>query len=185
MSRMADRILSGGVRLPPWAGDLDLVGTSAYQVNAIVRAKLKRDQVIEASNVCEFFYAGTGQEQWNNKKDFPNLAPPFPLFWIELRRTSRIVSHERGERSSARFPHCVGRLFEAFAAEKGHRTLETQRRLTPTEELRRKVEARCVLLDPSIEEKRAVRLRRGVGVPHPGRERVHVAYSRLRGGHGI
>lgn len=154
MSRMADRILSDGVILPLWARDIEVAQISAEHVNALVAAKLKQAQVIEASNVCEFFYAGTGQEHWNIKEDFPNLAPPFPLFWVEMRRPSKIVSDEAGERPTWDFPHCVGLLFEAFEGEAGRRNFEEIRPRTPTEGLQQKVDAWCGLLGPSIEEKR-------------------------------
>ena len=43
-------------------------------------------------NVAEYFYIGTDQENWNLQKHFPNVAPPFPLFWIEYKLPTRIHS---------------------------------------------------------------------------------------------
>ena len=43
-------------------------------------------------NVAEYYYVGTDQENWNLQKHFPNLAPPFPAFWMEYKLPNRIHS---------------------------------------------------------------------------------------------
>lgn len=40
--------------------------------------------LFDVQNVAEFFYTGTDQEQWSLFDDFPTLAPPYPLFYMEF-----------------------------------------------------------------------------------------------------
>lgn len=47
--------------------------------------------VIVADNVTEYYYAISDREVWNYE-DFPNVAPPFPSFFIETRRPSIIFT---------------------------------------------------------------------------------------------
>jgi hypothetical protein len=53
--------------------------------------------VILIDNVAEYFYSGTDQEYWDLQKDFPNVAPPYPIFWIENKLQRKIVSKVKGE----------------------------------------------------------------------------------------
>ena len=52
--------------------------------------------VIEITNVADYYYTGTDQEQWSLDRDFPNLAPPYPSFWCEYRLPRLIRSKEKG-----------------------------------------------------------------------------------------
>jgi hypothetical protein len=60
-------------------------------------------------------YAGTDQENWSLDRDFPNLAPPFPMFWIEHRMVRTIHSTSGDTDVSKILPHGgrVGYLFVA------------------------------------------------------------------------
>jgi hypothetical protein len=55
-------------------------------------------QVIDATNIAEYYYAQNPKETWNlaRTSDFPNLTPPFQRFWIEARHPSKIVSETHG-----------------------------------------------------------------------------------------
>jgi len=53
--------------------------------------------VICVDNVSQWYYEGTGQENWDLTKDFPNLAPPYPLFWLEYKLPKRIHSDTKGD----------------------------------------------------------------------------------------
>jgi hypothetical protein len=98
MSRLADRILA-----------------STDPGLAEIRKGLRDAPIIAADSVCEYFYTGTDQELWEIDKDFPNLAPPWGMFWIEARHPSAIVSavHGRTEWSAQR-PSSWGAMFLAF-----------------------------------------------------------------------
>jgi hypothetical protein len=77
-------------------------------------AGVDRSVVIEASNVAEYFYAGTDQEDWS-LADFPCLAPPYETMFIEMRRPTRIVSELTGVTRSDRLPWRWGVLVRASA----------------------------------------------------------------------
>ena len=53
--------------------------------------------VMVADNVSTYYFEGTGQEIWDLKLHFPNLAPPYPMFWIEFRMPKRIHSDTKGD----------------------------------------------------------------------------------------
>lgn len=57
---------------------------------------LQRAQRIVADDVAEYYYMGTDQEYWRIATDFPNLAPPFELSFLECRAPQAIVSRECG-----------------------------------------------------------------------------------------
>lgn len=52
--------------------------------------------VLLIDNVSDYYYQ-SDQEHWDLRRDFPNLAPPFPQFWAEHRIPPRIHSKEEGD----------------------------------------------------------------------------------------
>jgi hypothetical protein len=63
-----------------------------HHISAQGKAELAQCEVFLIDNVAEYLYAQTDQDIWNPKTDFPCLAPPFPSFWMEYGRPSRILS---------------------------------------------------------------------------------------------
>jgi hypothetical protein len=61
------------------------------------KSKLDGATVIVADNVASYYYEGTDKEHWD-LSDFPNVAPPFPRFWLECKAPAQCVSSERGTR---------------------------------------------------------------------------------------
>lgn len=57
---------------------------------------LSEAQVVVADQVTEYMFAMNEKEYWNTE-DFPNMSPPFQIFWIETVRPSKIVSEAHGE----------------------------------------------------------------------------------------
>ena len=53
--------------------------------------------VLLIDNVAEYYMSGTDQEYWDLLRDFPNLAPPFEVFWTENKIPKKIVSREYGD----------------------------------------------------------------------------------------
>jgi hypothetical protein len=51
--------------------------------------------VLRIDNVAEY-HAHSAQEHWSVDKDFPNLAPPWPVFWVEHKIPTRLYSDECG-----------------------------------------------------------------------------------------
>lgn len=101
MSRMYDRILESGYDVAPclrgqrqWL-QWDLAIKD--QVNAVLTwLREKRPIVLVADNIAQYFYAGTDQERWDMTKDFPCLAPPWQICWVEFKMPSEMVSCETG-----------------------------------------------------------------------------------------
>ncbi len=103
MARLFDRLLANG----SWT--LDSLHMASPGASAV--------QVLVADNVAEYFFAASGQEWWN-ADDFPNVAPPFPSFWVEATKPSRIFSDELGVRHVGRtWPTNFGALFMAKAVD--------------------------------------------------------------------
>jgi len=51
---------------------------------------IKESVVIRADNVAQYFFVNSPQVHWSLAKDFPNLAPPFPNFWIEYQSPNEV-----------------------------------------------------------------------------------------------
>ena len=94
-------------RLPIWAYPGN---EEAYDVNEF-RAALAEAQRVVIDNAAEFFYAVSPKEHWDIAKDFPAVAPPWPLFWMEFKKPSRIYSDQAGVLSTKGFPKFCGALF--------------------------------------------------------------------------
>ena len=61
--------------------------------------------VLLIDNVADYYF-GADQEYWDLRRDFPNLAPPYPMFWAEHRIPRKIHSKECGDSDMAAFiPH--------------------------------------------------------------------------------
>lgn len=39
--------------------------------------------IIQCDNVSRYFFETSDQDEWQLERDFPNLAPPFPVMWFE------------------------------------------------------------------------------------------------------
>ena len=79
MSRFFDEIISS--RAFPWPE----LGRLLEQSTAIV-----------ADNVAEYLYSGTDQDYWSLETDFPNLAPPFELFFVEWTEPQYVLTRDSG-----------------------------------------------------------------------------------------
>ena len=75
--------------------------------------------VLSADNVATYYYEGTGQEYWDLTRDFPNLAPPWQIFWVEHRIPKLIHSDKTGDTDTSKLvPNGrVGWLFIASELE--------------------------------------------------------------------
>jgi hypothetical protein len=58
--------------------------------------------VLLIDNVSEYYWSGTGQEDWDLTQHFPNIAPPYGLFWCEHRFPKVIHSDKKGDTDVAR-----------------------------------------------------------------------------------
>jgi hypothetical protein len=119
MPRLIDDIRTRGIQMPYFvARDREREwGAYAQQTLDII---LKPDlPVLLLDNVADYYYVGTGQEYWDLRNDFPNLAPPYDLFWTEHRLTRHIHSDVKGEIDTSHMlgkQACMGALFIVFDA---------------------------------------------------------------------
>ena len=147
------QILSEDVYQPTWVSKERLVRTDDQFLSPI-RAKLEQAEMIEASDVCETFYTGTEYEDWDFERDVSRFALPFPVFWIEMKKPSRVVTSSTGVQSTEGFADRTGFLFQRLPIQRGKEMLE-QMRLPWSMELQGKAavcyQGACA---PSIIEKR-------------------------------
>jgi hypothetical protein len=108
--KLAENIIAYGIKRPPeYEGD-----ARAWKAKeAEYKTRIRNAQLILADNVSEYFYSyDTYMQEWDLKKDLPNLAPPFESFfieydehigklWEELCRRCNALSNEIIERSEA------------------------------------------------------------------------------------
>lgn len=116
MARLAD-LISQWKWTPPvtYSGATDDVLAEWKTAADDLRDKIAASVIISADNVCEYLFAGTDQEEWEYMKDFPCCAPPFPSFFIEMARPSRITSEKpRPGSSASMLPLQWGWYFEAI-----------------------------------------------------------------------
>jgi hypothetical protein len=124
MARMADRILQGNLYYPRWVTGGKLVKVVPSNVHAYVGNKLQQAQIIDASNVASFYYSGSRRSDWSSPLDFPNVAPPFPLFWIEMRCPKVLTSSEASDKTPVRLPFGFGCLVEAYQGRAARKTMQ-------------------------------------------------------------
>jgi hypothetical protein len=95
MARLIDDMRAGAIQTPwfiqyrdEWKRTANFLGTLLMDPEL---------PVILIDNVADYYYTGSDQEQWNIARDFPNIAPPFPRFWMEHRMPKTIHSKECGD----------------------------------------------------------------------------------------
>lgn len=71
--------------------------------------------VVLMDNVAKYFYSEIDQEYFDVTVDFPNIAPPFPRFWMEWKMVTHIHSRDGDSDLSGWLPQGarVGQLFSA------------------------------------------------------------------------
>ena len=148
---LAKQVRFGEVYAPSWVAKDSLVRLSSEYL-APFRKKLEEAELIDASELCELFYTGADEEEWNVERDLPKIAPPFPVFWIEMKKPSRIVSRLTGIHSTERLADRWGYLFERLPMQKGKEALEGML-LPPAMERAGKLACHLGACAPSIVEK--------------------------------
>jgi len=103
--RLIDDLRIEGVSTMPWWVEPRLKEKWANFAQSIWTQFIRDDQlpIILVDNVAAYYYGGTGQEYWDIGRDFPNLAPPFPVMWLESRVPATIHSTECGDTNTRAF----------------------------------------------------------------------------------
>lgn len=115
MIRLLDRISEHTLKLAA----SDSIYVTPRDEKAIIKhfvQQLRSPDVVPiiADNVMEYYFAGTDQEYWDYREHFPNMAPPFERFWIEMSKPSKLNSEKYGEFPTEGFPNRLGWYFEAY-----------------------------------------------------------------------
>lgn len=152
MSRMADRILQGELYYPRWVTGGGLVKIKPTNVDAYIGNKLRQAQIIDASNVADFYYGESKQSDSHLHRDYPNVAPPFPLFWIEM-RCPRFTPGGSPDKSAVRRPFAFGCLVEAWHGETAREKLQEATLFSPPEGTAELMESFALTIKLSLEEK--------------------------------
>ena len=80
----------------------DFIERSDFESQKLI-SEMGKAEVIHIQNVADYVFSGVDDKgRWEIAKDFPNLAPPFPAFWMEY------VDTRGGDKSR------VGFLFLSF-----------------------------------------------------------------------
>lgn len=86
-------------------------GFSGGNRNAIQDVELQQEQlrrvalsapIIDISNVADYYFTGTSQDFFDIREDFPSVAPPFPVFWMEWMTPSTLKNRSGDEAISVR-----------------------------------------------------------------------------------
>jgi hypothetical protein len=86
-----DRFIEHLLRIGPQAIAAGIPG-----FNAAMLEQVRRSVVIIGDNVSNYYYEGNEQEDWALEEDFPNVAPPFDLFFLDFKAPSFIKSSVTG-----------------------------------------------------------------------------------------
>ena len=113
MSRMIDAILYEGILTK---------GAVREDAGAVLQRALEGAEVFLIDNVADYFFRTRGHGQWLIK-DFPNIAPPFPLYWMEFRWNAQVERHLMtvGEVVGNKPPHACGVLVRSLDVAPGAR----------------------------------------------------------------
>lgn len=87
MGRFIEHLL----RLGPQAAADGVPGFDAATLSLV-----RNSVVIIGDNVSNYYYEGNEQEDWLLEKDFPNVAPPFDLFFLDFKAPVSINSAVTG-----------------------------------------------------------------------------------------
>lgn len=95
--RMIDHLLAMPEFVPVQPGQvLELVPFREQEQE--IRRRLKNAQVFEITNIADYFWEGSSQEEWDVFSDFPCIMSPFENVWFEYRAPAKIVSNTCGTR---------------------------------------------------------------------------------------
>lgn len=82
-----DRFIDHFLRVGPQAVVAKVPGFDAGTLEQV-----RKSVVIIGDNVSTYYYEGNEQETWFLEKDFPNVAPPFDLFFLDFKAPSFVNS---------------------------------------------------------------------------------------------
>ena len=101
MARLLDDIRRGPLRMPGFVPPQMEKLWIEYSRKILPMISPIKDAdelpVVLIDNVADYYYRVSDQEMWDITTDFPNLAPPYPAFWVEHRFPKLIHSKLHGD----------------------------------------------------------------------------------------
>lgn len=94
--RLHDRIMAGGV-MSPWPRGVEPVEGYAQRMATHSTRVVREAQIIACDEVTRFYYEESDKDRWSLKDDFPNLAPPHPIMFLQTKAPRFIRSHDYGD----------------------------------------------------------------------------------------
>lgn len=83
--RLVDQLRTQPIHAGGWQNRMKPPDVAAF--HASLRRDLERAQIIVADQVADYAFREKHESVWKfEASDFPTLAPPYPLLWIEMRR---------------------------------------------------------------------------------------------------
>lgn len=99
------RLVKDAARLP------QMHGYMAIDRQALL-SDLKAATPIRIQNVADYLFLETDQESFHLSRDFPNVAPPWPIFFMSYRMPARSRLKDKWSSNQAAGLEC-GHLFAA------------------------------------------------------------------------
>jgi hypothetical protein len=98
MPRLIDDLrAASAVDTPWWIAEHLRERWSGHARNLLHVVTMAEFPVLLIDNVADYYYRGTDQEYWDIGRDFPNIAPPYQMFWTEHKLPHTIRSGEFGD----------------------------------------------------------------------------------------
>lgn len=145
------------------SGDWFMTGGDA-RTKEKTEALVAKSKVFDATDVSEYFYAQNAKHDWNYDSDFPPVAVPFSIFFLEFAKPSRLLSGSEAK-ASTMFPDKFGWLVIASGRDEmegrekaGLETLtqkaERLERVVDKDKIRQSIKhfgdtSKCVVLGPN------------------------------------
>jgi hypothetical protein len=110
MSRLIDdlRVPGARVAMPVFISPRYEEQWQAHTLQVCEQLQGRDLPVLLIDNVAHYYYTASDQEHWDLRRDFPNLAPPYPRFWCEYKLPRLIHSKEKGDTRVEEM--CTGRV---------------------------------------------------------------------------
>ena len=119
MPRLIDDLRSKNgarVAIPNWVLPRNERAWTEYALHAMSVVNDPDMPVLLTDNVANYFYTQSDQEHWSIDRDFPNIAPPFPKFWVEWKMVMTIHSKDEGDTDVSKLLPQGGRVGQMFVA---------------------------------------------------------------------
>lgn len=97
MARLIDDLRAAGrITMPHYIAPWLVHKWDAYARQVMQIFRDPQLPVLLIENVAKYYFEENDQEYWSLDKDFPNMAPPYPQFWMEHKLPRQINSKTMG-----------------------------------------------------------------------------------------